>query len=104
MNEGGAKSRLWRKIITDVFAQPTVLLKNRVGAPYGDCLLAAKAVGAISDYSIAKAKAEYVEPMEPDMKLHDMYMDYYQLFNSLYDSLKDEFVKLSNLRNKYSEI
>ncbi len=104
MNEGGAKSRLWRKIITDVFAQPTVLLKNRVGAPYGDCLLAAKAVGAISDYSIAKAKAEYVEPMEPDMKLHDMYMDYYQLFNSLYDNLKDEFVKLSNLRNKYSEI
>jgi len=28
-NEGGAKSRLWRKIITDVLNVPTVFLKNR---------------------------------------------------------------------------
>ena len=39
MNEGGAKSRLWRRIITDVLNVPTVFVKNRVGAPYGDCLL-----------------------------------------------------------------
>lgn len=102
MNEGGAKSKLWRQIITDVFAQPTVLLKNRAGAPYGDCLLAAKAVGAISDYSIAKERAEYIEPMEPNMHLHNIYMDYYSLFNSLYDNLKEQFVKLAELRNKYS--
>jgi ribulokinase len=103
MNEGGAKSRLWRQIITNVFEQPTVLLKNRIGAPFGDCLLAGKAVGVFADYSIAKEKAEYVEPMEPDQKLHQMYMDYYAIYRSLYENLRDNFVDLSLLRRKHAE-
>jgi len=102
MNEGGAKSRLWRQIITNVFDQPTVLLKNRTGAPYGDCLLAGKAVGVFADYAIAKEKAEYVEPMEPDRNLHGMYMDFYGIYRSLYENLKDDFVDLSQLRRKHA--
>ena len=47
MNEGGAKSKLWRRIITDVLNVPTVFVKNRVGAPYGDALLAAVATGSV---------------------------------------------------------
>ena len=34
LNEGGAKSVLWRRIITDVFNVPTVLLKRREGATF----------------------------------------------------------------------
>ncbi len=103
MNEGGAKSRLWRQIITNVFDQPTVLLKNRIGAPYGDCLLAGKAVGVFDDYSIAKEKAEYIEPLEPDRKLHEMYMDYYAIYRSLYEHLRQDFVELALLRRKHAE-
>ena len=33
LNEGGAKSVLWRRIITDVFDVPTVLVGRRTGAP-----------------------------------------------------------------------
>lgn len=36
MHEGGAKSNIWRQIITDVFNVDTVLTKSRIGAPYGD--------------------------------------------------------------------
>ena len=56
MNEGGAKSKLWRRIITDVLNVPTVFVKNRVGAPYGDALLAAVATGYFKDFSIAKER------------------------------------------------
>lgn len=104
LNEGGAKSNLWRQIITNVFDKPTVLLKSRVGAPYGDCLLAGKAIGLYNDYSIAKEKAEYVEPIEPNKALHEMYMDFYQLYKSLYKNVKQNFVDLAGLRNKYASV
>lgn len=98
MNEGGAKSVLWRRIITNVFNVPTVLLKNRTGAPYGDCILAGKAVGVFKDFAVATEHAEYVEMMEPDQKAHEVYMNYHKLFKKLYTDLKDDFKELSVLR------
>lgn len=103
LNEGGAKSVLWRKIITDVFNLPTVLVKSRNGAPYGDCLLAAKGVGLITDYAIARERTEYIEPMEPDPVAHAIYMDYFKLYKKLYRSLKDDFVMLSNIQKKHAQ-
>ncbi|MGI5918496.1 MAG: FGGY-family carbohydrate kinase [Christensenellales bacterium] len=101
LNEGGAKSVLWRRIITDVFNLPTVLVKNRAGAPYGDCLLAAKGAGLIKDYAIARERAEYIDPMEPDPRTHEQYMEYFALYKQLYAQLKDQFKTLSALTRKY---
>lgn len=101
MNEGGAISKVWREMITDVFNVPTVLVKNRVGAPYGDCLLAAKAIGHIRDYSIAKEKVEYIEPLEPQKKNNKLYMEYFKLYKSIYRDIKDRFVDLNQLKEKY---
>jgi xylulokinase len=49
LNEGGAVSKLWRQIITDVFNVPTVLVKRRTGAPFGDAILAGVATGVFKD-------------------------------------------------------
>ncbi len=99
LNEGGAKSPLWRRIITDVFNTPTVMVKNRVGAPYGDALLAGVATGVFPDYSIGKEKVEYIDCLEPDAKTHEKYSEYFQVYKSVYWSLKDDFKKLDKLRN-----
>jgi xylulokinase len=99
LNEGGAKSRLWRKIITDVFNVPTVLCKNRGGAPYGDAVLAAKAAGHLKGFSILKDKAEYIDPMEPEKSNHEQYMEYHHLFQNIYDHVKDDYKILAGLRN-----
>ena len=61
LNEGGAKSKLWRQIITDVFNVPTVLVSRRTCAPFGDAILAGVATGIFKDFSVAKQWAEYVE-------------------------------------------
>ncbi len=101
LNEGGAKSNIWRRIITDVFDIPTVLVKSRVGAPFGDAVLAGVASGIFKDFSIAKEKTEYVDRMEPDKKNHELYMDYFKVYKSVYNNLKNDFVELDKLRNKY---
>ena len=98
MNEGGAKSKLWRRIITDVLNVPTVFVKNRVGAPYGDALLAAVATGYLEDFSIAKEKAEYIDPMEPIPENHEKYMQYFRIYKNIYDHVKGDFQDLKEVR------
>lgn len=101
MNEGGAKSRLWRRIFTDVFNRPTVLLKNRTGAPYGDAILAGVSTGYLSDFSVAGEWAEYVEEMEPDPKTHKLYMDLFEIYESVYRHLQEDYSALSELYKRY---
>ena len=101
MNEGGAKSRLWRRIYTDVLGQPTVMLKNRTGAPYGNAILAGVSTGFLPNFSIAKQWAEYTDYLEPDIAVHDMYQEVYELYKSIYEHVKDDYKQLTQLRDKY---
>ena len=98
LNEGGAKSSLWRRIITDVFNVPTVLVKRRTGAPYGDAILAGVATGIFPDFSPARDWTELVEPMEPDAAAHKIYTEYFALYTRLYEAVKHEFPRLAELR------
>jgi len=102
LNEGGAKSVLWRRIITDCFDVPTVLVKRRTGAPYGDAILAGVATGIFKDFSVARQWTNYIEPMEPDPYRHSIYMEYFHLYKSLYNNVKQDYRKLAELRDKYA--
>ncbi len=99
LNEGGAKSKLWRQIITDVFDVPTVLVKRRTGAPFGDAILAGVATGIFEDFSVAKEWAEYIDLMEPSQDNHEIYMEYFALYKRIYEHLKDDFKELADLRD-----
>jgi xylulokinase len=100
LNEGGAKSKLWRQIITDVFNVPTVLVKRRTGAPFGDAILAGVASGIFNDFNVARNWTEYIDPMEPDATNHSVYQDYFKLYKKLYADIKEDYKLLSDLRNK----
>ena len=103
LNEGGAKSKLWRRIITDVFNVPTAFVENRVGAPYGDAILAGVSVGVFEDFGIAKDKVNYIDYMEPDQETHERYMEYFDIYWNLYAHLKEDFTDLYRVAKKYEE-
>ena len=100
LNEGGAVSRLWRQIITDVFDTPIVLVKRRTGAPFGDAILAGVASGVFKDFSVAGKWFEGVEPMEPNEENHNAYMKIFPLYKRLYEHLKQDFRDLADLREQ----
>jgi len=100
LNEGGAKSALWRRIITDVFGVPTALVKRRTGAPWGDAILAGVATGVFRDFVVAKRWAEFTDPLEPDPARHALYADYFTLYKRLYTHVADDFKALVRLRNR----
>jgi sugar (pentulose or hexulose) kinase len=99
-HEGGTASKLWRKIITDVFNVPTVLVTRRTGAPLGDAILAGVATGVFKDFSVAKEWAEYSEPVEPSQENHERYMEYFALYKQLYEHVKEDFKELAQLRDR----
>ncbi len=99
LNEGGAVSKLWRQIITDVFNIPTVLVQRRTGAPYGDAILAGVGAGVFADFGVAKQWAQYVAPMEPDAERHARYGEYFALYRRLYSHVKEDFQTLAQLRS-----
>ena len=101
LNEGGAKNRLWRRMITDIFNVPTVFVKSRIGAPMGDAILAGVATGIFKDFSIAKEKAEYIDRMDPIPANHDRYMEYHQLYRRLYSHVQEDFVTHARLREQH---
>ena len=98
LNEGGAVSKLWRQIITDVFNVPTVLVQRRTGAPYGDAILAGVATGVLPDFEVAKQWVQYVAQMDPDPRRHARYMEYFALYRRLYSHVKEDFQALAALR------
>jgi sugar (pentulose or hexulose) kinase len=100
LNEGGAVSKLWRQIITDVFNVPTVLVKRRTGAPFGDAILAGVATGVFKNFSVAKEWVEYMDRMEPDQENHGRYMEYFGLYKQLYEHVKGDFRALAELRDR----
>jgi sugar (pentulose or hexulose) kinase len=100
LNEGGAKSALWRRIITDVLDVATVLVKRRTGAPYGDAILAGVAAGVFPDFSVARQWTEFVEPMEPDEATHRLYMEYFEIYKNLYNHVKADYRDLAKLRHR----
>ncbi len=101
LNEGGAQSKLWRRIITDILNVPTVFLKSRTGAPFGDAILAGVAFGVFRDYSIAREKAEYIDFLEPDVSCHEMYSECFQIYKKIYTHLKEDFMNLNTIKKKY---
>ena len=104
LNEGGAKNRLWRRMITDIFNVPTVFVKSRIGAPMGDAILAGVATGIFKDFGIAKEKAEHIDRMDPIPANHDRYMDYHQLYRRLYSHLQEDFVTRARLREQHQPL
>lgn len=99
-NEGGSKSEVWRRIITDVFGIPTALLQGRSGAPLGDAILAGVGVGVFDDFSVAKDWATYTDHLEPDSATHALYGEYFQVYKNVYSSLEPNFRELQSLVRK----
>ncbi len=98
LNEGGAVSPLWRRIITDVFDVNTAMVKRRTGAPFGDAVLAGVATGVFDSFDVTREWVELVDEMEPKRENHERYMELFSIYKTIYERTKDQFVALAKFR------
>jgi xylulokinase len=91
---GGAKSKLWRNIITNVTGLAMMYLPNAIGAPLGDALLAGVGVGTLSDYSVINEWLETAEITHPTPTQKNFYDERYRAYREVYQANSELFKKL----------
>ena len=92
---GGAKSRVWRQIISDVFSTKIVTLNIEEGPAYGAALLAG--VGADIYKSVGEATSRTIKEVSQTNPIGEnvkKYENLYKVYKSLYEDLKGDFEKL----------
>lgn len=92
---GGAKGRLWRQLLADVFGRPTLrprLLEEATSL--GAAVAAGVGVGLFRDFSIARQCIEIVDRHNPDPEAQAVYDRLYPIFRQTYDALVPIFDQL----------
>ncbi|MCD6082499.1 xylulokinase, partial [Candidatus Aerophobetes bacterium] len=95
---GGAKSRLWRKILANVFNLPVFTVNVEEASAYGASMTASVGAGIFS--TVEEACQEWVRKEEeifPEPEKVRIYEEAYQVYRGLYCKLKDDFHVLSRL-------
>lgn len=99
---GGAKSSLWRSIISDMFDAEINTLSCTEGAPYGAAILAAVGTGNYSDVIEACNKMLRKETsIQPDTAKTELYSELYVVYKDLYPRLKNSFWDISQKLKNY---
>lgn len=95
LSGGGARSALWKQMLSDIFETPCCLVNATEGAAYGAALLAS--VGCERMATVEEASRSWVQETEqiPVGVNCEKYQKNYQVYRNLYPSLKSSFNSLS---------
>lgn len=97
---GGAKSRIWQQILTDILGEEINLLNVEEGPAFGAALIAGVGVSVYNSFAEAVNRIIKVEKtILPGIKNAKRYNQNYQLYKKLYYSLEEDFKELKNLTN-----
>ncbi len=96
ISEGGAKSRLWRQIVSDVLNVPLAYMEQNAGAPVGNAVLAGVGTGVFKDFSIVKKWSSNIcQKNTPDAQTHEQYMKLYNVYRNVYEDIKGNYKLLA---------
>lgn len=92
---GGAKSRFWREMFSDVYGVNIKTMQTSEGAVLGAALLGGCAAGVYSSVEEACEKTVISgETYEYNKENHEKYMRCYGIYRTLYPALKESFKML----------
>jgi len=93
---GVTKSKLWKQIFADVTGYAMVCPIHDVEANLGDVMLAGLGTGLLSIGDIKKWQV-LDEKIIPNPETHKIYNEYYEVYHSIYQNLKNDMKIISKL-------
>jgi xylulokinase len=95
---GGAKSKLWRQILADIFGLPVDVVNSVEGPAFGAAILAAVGAGAFNSVEDAcSSLIKTISTVEPNKEVQNKYQAMYEVYHSLYGTLQATFKEINNL-------
>jgi len=86
---GGTKTPLWLQIVSDISGMKQKVPKIKIGASYGDALLAGRAIGKFKSSREIKRLIEFDYEILPDSNKHEEYKKFVKLYSDLYLNTKN---------------
>src|SRR5262249_22727960 len=99
---GGARSRLWRQILADVFESEIVVVNATEGAAFGAALLAGVGVGTFASVPEAADRTIRVVDRVTPSADRAIYADYYPVYRALYPALAPHFKQVGQLAVRHA--
>lgn len=96
---GGARSRLWTQIVSDVTGLPQDVIVPS-DAALGAAFLAGNAVGIFREIGDVRLWARSEREVQPRHSVHAEYREYYGIYRRLYERTKEEMHALARLGTK----
>jgi xylulokinase len=94
---GGARSRLWRQVTSDVIGYPLEEVANHPGSSLGAAFIAGMGVGCFKGWEEIEKFIHLKEPTYPDMEKHAKYQQLYSLYRELYEINRPNFTTLAKI-------
>ena len=97
---GGAKSRLWKQMLADLYSCPVNTLQTDEGPALGAAILAGTGCGVFS--SVEEGCGQIIrrkDVQEPNTSRQKAYAPYYRLYRKIYRDLLDDFDVLDRIRS-----
>ena len=89
---GGAKSKLWQKILANVLNIPLNILQAEEGPGYGGAMLAMVGAGAFTNVEqCAQSFVRVKEVIKPEKKIAERYEVQYRKYQKIYPTVKQLF-------------
>jgi xylulokinase len=94
---GGARSDLWRQIVSDITGAEQAYVSDPLGAPLGGAYLAGVGTGVFDGYDRLRASATVSTTTTPDPDRGTTYDEYYDVYRDLYPSMREGIHRLAEL-------
>ncbi len=95
---GFVASRIWMQILADITGKKICIVQTEDASAIGAAYLGLKTMKIIKDYTelISKKSIDFIEP---DSSNHNIYTNYFSVFQGLYGNLKDSMLAVYNLKH-----
>lgn len=94
---GGIKNEVWLQSVSNICRIKQLLPKIRYGASYGDAFLAALGMEWYSRLDEIDKWIDYINAIDPEYHISNIYDDYYKVYKRLYKQTKEEMYQMSQL-------
>ncbi|MHB8133499.1 MAG: FGGY-family carbohydrate kinase [Anaerolineaceae bacterium] len=94
---GGARSKLWRQVTSDVIGLPLEEVANHPGSSLGAAFVAGMGVGEFSDWEEIEKFIHLKPSTIPDLDRHEKYQKLFHLYRDLYLTNQPNFIKLASI-------
>ena len=94
---GGARSKLWRQVTSDVIGLPLEEVANHPGSSLGAAFVAGMGVGEFSDWEEIEKFIHLKPSTIPDLDRHEKYQKLFHLYRDLYLTNQPNFIKMASI-------